>query len=374
MQIQSTTNTKRGSYRTVRRQVAGRSFFLLSVLLMLNACAQREKKPEAEDNVSIALAEEPNIVKTTLLAYSDFNHELISVGTVAARNKADLRFESSEIIERIHVKNGDRVKKGQTLALLDAFRLQNSLRQALDNLERARLELQDVLIGQGYSLEDSLRIPPEILKIAKVRSNYDNSRANVELITHNLAQTVLYAPFDGVVANLYAREYNLPPSGEAFCTIIGSGNLEADFYIPESELALVNIGDKALISSFSISNQPFDGRISEINPVIDKNGMVRIKAVINAGNARLYDGMNIKVRIQRFVERQLVIPKEALLLRNNRKVVFTYVNGKALWNYVETGLENSTGYVITDGLKEGDRVIYEGNINLAHETPVEVEN
>jgi hypothetical protein len=44
----------------------------------------------------------------------------------------------------------------------------------------------------------------------------------------------------------------------------------------------------------------------------------------------------------------------------------------AQWNYVQTGLENSTEYVIVEGLQEGDVVIYDGNLNLAHETPVTV--
>jgi hypothetical protein len=72
------------------------------------------------------------------------------------------------------------------------------------------------------------------------------------------------------------------------------------------------------------------------------------------------------------VDRQLVIPKEALVLRTNKKVVFTLKNERAQWVYVETGLENSGGYVVTAGLAAGDSVIYEGNINLAHESPVRV--
>ncbi|MDR2683363.1 MAG: efflux RND transporter periplasmic adaptor subunit, partial [Dysgonamonadaceae bacterium] len=105
-------------------------------------------------------------------------------------------------------------------------------------------------------------------------------------------------------------------------------------------------------------------------PLVDKNGMVRVKAALQSAGNRLYDGMNVKIRIQRSLGRQLVIPKEALVLRTNRKVVFTLQNSKALWVYVETGWENSTGYVVTNGLHVGDSVIYEGNIHLAHESPV----
>jgi len=86
----------------------------------------------------------------------------------------------------------------------------------------------------------------------------------------------------------------------------------------------------------------------------------------------LYDGMNVKIRVQRSLGKRLVIPKTALVLRTNKKVVFTLKDGKAQWVYVQTGLENSSGYEVTYGLVAGDTVIYEGNMNLAHETPVKV--
>jgi 6-phosphogluconate dehydrogenase (decarboxylating) len=102
--------------------------------------------------------------------------------------------------------------------------------------------------------------------------------------------------------------------------------------------------------------------------------MAMVKAQINNPQNQLYDGMNVNINLQRSLGKQLVIPKEALVLRTNRKVVFTLKNERAQWVYVETGLENSSSYVVTDGLNSGDSVIYEGNINLADQTPVRVKN
>ena len=102
--------------------------------------------------------------------------------------------------------------------------------------------------------------------------------------------------------------------------------------------------------------------------------MAMVKAYINNPQNQLYDGMNVKIHMQRSLGKQLVIPKEALVLRTNRKVVFTLNNNRAQWVYVQTGLENSSSYVVTEGLNVGDSVIYEGNINLAHESPVRTKN
>ena len=70
----------------------------------------------------------------------------------------------------------------------------------------------------------------------------------------------------------------------------------------------------------------------------------------------------------------IIIPKEAVLYRQNRKVVFVYKEGKAIWTYVETSHENSTNVAVTDGLEEGMEVIVENNINLAHEAEVVLRN
>ncbi|MDD3322722.1 MAG: efflux RND transporter periplasmic adaptor subunit [Paludibacter sp.] len=343
-----------------------------AALLLIYSCSptKGEQSEQVEEN-NKEIIDKPTPVKTIRLEMSDFNHDLIANGTIASQQVAELKFLTSEKITGIYVKNGNRVVKGQKLAELDQFKLRSTMLQSKDNLERAKLELQDVLIGQGYSLRDSLKIPADVMKIAKVKSNYDQSMLNFQMAEYNLKNAVLYAPFTGVVANLFTKEFNYPSGSEPFCSIIDNNHPEVEFKILENEVTLVNKGDRVSVSPFSITDYISEGRITEINPLVDKNGMVYVKAILPA-SAKLVDGMNVKVLIQRSISRQLVIPKEALVLRTNKKVVFTLKKGVAYWNYVTTGLENSSGYVVTDGLHVGDSVIYDGNVNLAHESPVTV--
>jgi RND family efflux transporter MFP subunit len=349
-------------------------FSLIALAAIFCACSSGSKKPKAneEDGISTTLPTQVNEVKVMLLAYSDFGQELISNGTVLASSKADLRFQSSEQVAGIYVKNGDRVRKGQKLAELEQFKLKYALRQAQDNLVRANLELQDILIGLGYSLGDTASIPKDVMQVARLKSSYEQSVINCELAEYDLKNAVLYAPFDGIVANLFGKEYNLPVSGEPFCTIIDNSRFEVDFTVLESELPIIRTGNKVEIFPFSISRYSCHGYVAEINPAVDKTGMVKVKAFVDNPQGKLFEGMNVKVHVQRMLENQLVIPKEALVLRSNKKVVFTLKNGLAQWVYVQTGMENSTGYTVAEGLAAGDSVIYAGNINLAHEAPVVV--
>ena len=332
---------------------------LSSALIMMTACSgKKNMEDESEKGVSTVLPMSKNEVTVEILKRKAFNHELMSNGKISARGKADLRFETSEVIAHIYVKNGDRVQKGQKLADLDKFRLEQKLSQSEDALLKAELELKDVLIGQGYSPDDFNKVPVETMKIAKVKSGYEQSKSQYELAKREMEHATLIAPFDGVVANLFSKPYNPANTSEAFCTIIDSKGMEADFTVLENELAFIKVGDKVVITPYAGGG---------------------VKAAVNAGG-KLFSGMNVKVSVRRSLGEQLVIPKTAVVLRSGKQVVFTLKEGKAMWNYVNTGLENATECVVSDrsqkgiedGLLEGDTVIVTGNLNLAHEAEVDV--
>lgn len=327
-----------------------------------------EKRGE-EKGTETVLPDMPNEITAIKLKEQTFTHELISNGKIEATHSAELRFQSSQNISHIYVKNGDYVKKGQKIAELDHFKLHNNTLQTKESLEQARLELQDVLIGQGYTLKDSINIPPATMRLARLRSGYDQKKAQYELARYEEQQSVLTAPFEGIIANLFQKVNNPANTSSAFCRIIRTQGMETTFTVLESELPLIKLGDRVVITPYADRHAHYEGSISEINPLVDDKGMVTVKARVNAGK-NLFEGMNVRVHIHRNLNRCLVVPKTAVVLRNGRQVIFTLKDGKSLWNYVQTGLENSTSYTITEGLTTGDSVIVTGNLNLAHESIV----
>ncbi len=345
----------------------------LTLSLFTSSCGG-EKKETTEKGVSTVLPDAKNEVTVVELKRQDFRHELVSNGKVSAKGIANLRFESNGVIAQIFVRNGDAVRKGQKLAELDKFRLTNKLTQAKDALEKAKLELQDVLIGQGYPIGDYKNVPAEIMQLARVKSGYDQSLAQYELASYEEEHATLIAPFDGVVANLFSKPYNNSSTSETFCTLVDTQGMEVDFSVLESELSLIKKDDKVEIRPFSATASTYEGSVTEINPLVDDKGMVKVRARVSGKG--LYSGMNVRVSVFRSLAGQLVIPKTAVVLRTGKQVVFTFRDGKAHWNYVHTGLENAGSYSLLedskDTLKEGDVVIASGNINLADEAPVTV--
>jgi len=232
--------------------------------------------------------------------------------------------------------------------------------------------MQDLLIGQGYALDDSAKVPPALMELVNTKSGYNQALTQYKLDVYEEERATLHAPFDGIVANLFAKQYQTASMSDIFCTIIDPRSLEATFTVLENELPLIHTGDRVIVEPFALPEAKTEGRISEINPFVDKDGMIKIKATV-IYNTRLYEGMKVRVSILRDLPDQLVVPKSAVVIRSGKQVVFTYADGKALWVYVHTGLENSDSYTIADeSLKDGDVVITSGNVNLAHESPVKV--
>ena len=89
------------------------------------------------------------------------------------------------------------------------------------------------------------------------------------------------------------------------------------------------------------------------------------------GECTLADGMNVRVAVRQKVPGQLVVPKSAVVIRDNLEVLFRYKDGRAQWTYVHTSLANSREYVVEANLDRGaelnpgDLVIVSGNLNLA---------
>ena len=351
-------------------------FTCLFAAMALVCCGQKDKAEgdEKEKSVQTVLQSEEVEVTTEPLRTIDFEHELVSNGRVSAQQVAELQFASSSgnIPIKVFVKNGDRVAVGDAIAMLDTFLLSNSYRQAADNLKKAHLDLQDQLLGQKYSLADSASIPKEILELAYIRSGYNNAKNQYEIAKYNLDNATLRTPIAGMVANLFSKPYNPIDASKPFCTIISENMPEVDFRILENELPLLKIGDKVKIQPYASPGVEAIGSVANINPSVDQEGTVRVKAYIQP-HSGIFNGMNVRVSVFRSLGKHWVVPKTAVVLRTNKQVVFVFKNGKAAWHYADTGFENGTHYSITSKtLQEGDAVIISGNEHLAEGTNVKL--
>ena len=253
-----------------------------------------------------AIQQEPiPMVETTLPVMEEVNipvesrtvvHSLTGSGKVKAANYTDLYFRSQEQIAHVYVKNGARVSKGQKLADLDMYTFQSNLRQSEIGLEQAYLELQDILIGQGYDPDKLDAVPADMMKLARVKSGYEQAELQKEKALREIENATLVSPFDGVVANLTAQPHHMAGGSEPFCRIIQTNNMEVEFQVLENELHLVKMGQKVEIVPHASTVGVQLGEICSMNPLVDEKGLIQVRARVK-GNVGLMEGMNVSVQI-----------------------------------------------------------------------------
>ena len=270
------------------------AMFLVAILWACGSTAPQstqEEVPEAIEKTDTAA------VATQEPLMEQMQEEiLLKSGKVKASKYIDLYFSSQGHIAGIYARNGERIEKGTKLAELETFSLNIDLKQADIDIRQAYLELQDIVIGQGYDPEKPEAVPANIMKLAGVKSGYESAVLKKERIVHQIAAATITAPFSGIVANLTAKPNQLVSSGEPLCRIIQDRDMEIEFHVLESELHLVGKGQKVAIEPAASSVQPANGEIMEINPIVDEKGLVRIKALVK-GYSGLMEGMNVTVRI-----------------------------------------------------------------------------
>lgn len=231
-----------------------------------------------------------------------------TVGKVVAERYADLSFESTLPIERVFVKNGQHVRRGQAIAMLDCFKLRNAveqqrraIQQAQLQMEQADLQMQDVVIAQGYDPEQETLIPQKVRRNADVKSGYAiaknqlaTARTQLAAAEHELQCGSLTAPFDGVVANLKVQAHQLAQPGQVVCRIIATGSMDVEFRVMETDLNLYRIGTAVKVVPVADKSVSYDATVTEINPVVDEQGAITLRARLTAGSG-LFDGMNVEI-------------------------------------------------------------------------------
>ncbi len=340
---------------------------LLFIPLIFISCQENQDdraKQSVKSNTTNKLSSRD--VEAYIIKPDIFFEQLLANGKIESQSKVDLRFKKQDRISDIFVKNGQFVKEGTTLASQDNYNLKNQLEDAKLRLKKAKWEKEKMLVE--FNLSDTST--SKSLDYINLQSGFCDAKNYVDKIELLLDETILKAPFSGFVANLTTKQGNYSSITEPFCSIISKDKLEVVFYILDNEKGMVRIGGNVDIFPYANKNNKYKGKISDINPEVDQNGMIRIKAKLLNTDSKLIAGMSVKIIVNKKTNKNILIPKSALVLRGGKEVVFSLSNNLAKWNYVTICGENSEYYAIEKGVNIGDTIIVSNNLNLSHNADV----
>lgn len=351
--------------KMICRILAAVSFF--AAALVPAGCGPRGGETP-EDASKLIYTPEVNEVEVVTLRRQTFRLQLVANGKLVAAQRSALYFPQAGQVISVGTSNGSRVAKGALIARQDDSEQREALESARIELERTRLEYLDVLAGLGWAVADTASVPADLQELAAIRSGYSAARNAYAKAQRELTGRELRAPFAGKVADLQLKQWDRTGS-EPFCTLIGDGSFDVAFSALESEYAFLEQGLPVRVTPFG-QERSVAGKISGINPTVDRNGQITVTASV-PGGAGLLDGMNVRVVVEKSESGRLVVPKSAVVIRDGLEVLFRYRDGKAEWVYVHTLRANGDSYAVTANtdrgavLEEGDQVIVSGNLNLA---------
>jgi len=343
----------------------------------LVGCSTSASKADEADSTALSKAVDSSLLTITaqVVGQRSFNTQSTATGILRAPAQSKLNFRTGGTLTQIVIQNGASVKAGQLLAQLDERDGQMALRVAQDGLLDARTQRNALLAEYGHDNGDTAHVKPNALAFINYKSGYGRAQTALAKAQLDLSYTQLRAPFAGVVANLTAKPYNFITAFEPFCTLLSRAGMLVEFSVLESELPTVQMGSPVRVEVVALPGRTFGGHVTEINPLVNGQGLVLVRARLSGADSRLFEGMNARVRVAQSLGRQLVVPKSAVVERSGRKVVFTVETdadgvGRAKWHYVTILHENDTEVAISEGLKAGERVIVSGPLNLAHDAVV----
>lgn len=330
-----------------------------------------------------------------VLHVSTANKSLSSAysATIRGRQDIDIYPQVSGFITRLCVEEGQEVKKGQLLFIIDQVPYQAALQTATANVEAAQAALNTAKLTFDSKKELHAQNVVSAFDLQTAENAWLSAKAQLAQMKaqelnarNNLSYTEVKSPSNGVVGTLPYRvgalvSANLP---QPLTTVSDNSDMYVYFSMTENQLLALTrrYGSKAkaLAEMPAIelqlndkSSYPEKGKIETISGVIDRNtGTVSLRAVFPNKEGLLYSGSSGNVIIPTERENCLVIPQAATYEIQDKVYAFKVVDGKATSTQIKvTRVNGGKEFIVEEGLAPGDVIVAEGVGLLREGTPIQ---
>lgn len=303
------------------------------------------------------------------------------IGTLRAPAEVVISPEAAGRVAQIHFREGNAVEQGELLVELQDEKLQRQLaaRQAALKSAEARLanvqrtfERQQNLVEQGLVSEQEFEGVRTELQSAQ--ADVERFRAELALIREQVQDTIIRAPFAGVISERLVDTGAFVAPGDALARLYQLDPLELSFSVPERYAGRIQAGQAVAVRPAAFPEQNFSGRVDFVSPAIEESTRtLDVKAVVpNPDNRLKPGGFATGVVTVGTRENRPVVPAEALVATRTGYMVFVIEGGVAEARSVETGLRREGIVEITEGLQVGETIVRSGHMRLEHGREVEI--
>lgn len=335
------------------------AILMAATLFMFGSC----------DKQSPTVEKKPIEVKVITVQPSDVSARQSFSGTVEEDNASTLSFPVPGTVRTLAVEQGQRVAKGQLIAIIDDSSFKSTYDMAVVTLNQATDAYNRMKI-----LHDNNSLPD--IQWVEVESNLKQAQSSLEIAKKNMSDTKLYAPFSGYISEKNIEVGTNVMPGSPVVKLVTVDNVKICISVPETEISKIHIGEGVEISVPALNDQTFNGRIKEKG--VAANSLSRsyeVKAEVNNPGNALLPGMlcTLYLATANSNETTTLISRHVVQLdSDNRNFVWVNNNGKAERRFVTLGEFVGEQVIITSGLSEGEQVIVEGQQKVSDNMNIKV--
>ena len=323
----------------------------------------------------------PFTVSTTTAKEQPWQPSLSAVGTLRAARGADLAMEVAGLVTGVNLESGQDVRQDQVLV---------QLRDGDDVAQLQQLEAAAQLSQLTFE-----RARQQLAAQAISKADYDSAAADLKAKQAAVAQQKvvvakkqLRAPFAGRAGIITISPGAYLSAGTAVVTVQQLDPLLVDFYVPQSELGRLQVGQTVNLKLDAYASRAFTGKLSAINPKVDLGTRnVQIEATVPNHDKALTPGMFAKVSVDAGTrQQQLTLPQAAIVYNPYGDTVYVVQPSKGKddkgqplpptvkQTFVTVGDTRGDQVAIVKGIDTGTVVVTSGQIKLKNDAPIAIDN
>lgn len=315
------------------------------------------------------------LITAKRIAKDTFNHYFTLQGNVKTDQNILIYPEYSGELQKVYVKEGDRVQKGQLLARIDDGGLSDQIQELKTRTQLAKTTFE----RQKRLWNDSIGSEIQYLQ---AKTNFESSQSALNNLYKRFEKASIRAPFSGTIDNVMTDEGQIvAPGGMAIFRLVNLSEMYVEAEVPENYLSDIKVGTPVDISLRAI-NTTFKAQIDQMaNFINPDNRKFMVKILIPDGMENIKPNLIANVLINDYSNPQAIVVSENVLQEtaSGSQVIFTVSMkndsiGKAIRTPIKTGLHYNGQVEVIEGLKESDIVAKEGGRNLRNQEDVIVTN
>lgn len=311
--------------------------------------------------------------ETTLVKRRNINSSILATGSIKPMVGAEVKVGArlSGKVEKLYANIGDKIEKGQVIAMLEQNDLTAKVNEAKMNLQvsEANLELMQkklqrtqALYARDFVSKEDIDVAERDCKAAQAQVNL--LKETIKYTETQLSYATIIAPISGIIASVSTQEGETVAAGlnaPTFVTIIDLSRLQVDTFVDETDIGRVENGQQAIFTVDAFPDKEFSGKVIAIYPkAIIQQNVVYYDVVIAITNTEglLKPDMTASVTI--FAgnrDNVLSVPNKAVKRESEQKVIYILNGSKPVRRIIKTGWKDSNYTEIIEGVTEGETVI-----------------